>query len=102
MNVSLTPELQKYVKQKLAAGGYQSASEVIRESLRLLVEHDRRQGGMDDVRAKIASGLAQARRGELLDGEAVFARQRARLVRNVGAVPPRSAKPPRKQLRAAG
>jgi antitoxin ParD1/3/4 len=41
MNVSLTPELDKFVAGKVDSGFYTSASEVIREALRLLEEHDR-------------------------------------------------------------
>jgi antitoxin ParD1/3/4 len=41
MNVSLTPHLEKLVSQKVASGLYNSASEVIREALRLLEEQDR-------------------------------------------------------------
>jgi antitoxin ParD1/3/4 len=40
MNVSLTPELEKFVSAKVEAGRYNSASEVVREALRLLEEHD--------------------------------------------------------------
>jgi len=40
MNVSLTPELEKFVDGKVASGRYNSASEVVREALRLLEEHD--------------------------------------------------------------
>jgi antitoxin ParD1/3/4 len=40
MNVSLTPHLEDYVKQKVAAGMYNSVSEVMREALRLLEERD--------------------------------------------------------------
>jgi antitoxin ParD1/3/4 len=40
MNVSLTPELEKFVNEKVKSGLYNSASEVIRESLRLLIEKD--------------------------------------------------------------
>lgn len=36
MNISLTPELEKFVQEKISSGMYTSASEVIRESLRLL------------------------------------------------------------------
>lgn len=41
MNVSLTPELDKFVTGKVESGRYTSASEVVREALRLLEEHDR-------------------------------------------------------------
>ena len=40
MNVSLTPELEKFVSAKVEGGRYNSASEVVREALRLLEEHD--------------------------------------------------------------
>ncbi|MBW4641883.1 MAG: type II toxin-antitoxin system ParD family antitoxin [Goleter apudmare HA4340-LM2] len=40
MNVSLTPELEKWVQSKVESGMYTSASEIIREGLRLLKEQD--------------------------------------------------------------
>jgi antitoxin ParD1/3/4 len=73
LNVSLTPELEKFVESRVASGRYQSASEVVREGLRLLEERDiSRQSALDEVRRKIAVGLDQAERGELFDGEEVF------------------------------
>jgi putative addiction module CopG family antidote len=40
MNVSLTSELEKYVRRKVASGLYNNASEVIREALRALLARD--------------------------------------------------------------
>jgi antitoxin ParD1/3/4 len=40
MNVSLTAELENFVSAKVQSGRYNSASEVVREALRLLEEHD--------------------------------------------------------------
>ena len=40
MNVSLTPELEQFVSTKVESGRYNSASEVVREALRLLEEQD--------------------------------------------------------------
>src|SRR5262245_51013697 len=40
MNVSLTPQLEELVKEKVASGKYNSASEVVRDALRLLEEQD--------------------------------------------------------------
>ena len=40
MNVSLTPELERFVHGKVEAGRYNSASEVVREALRLLELHE--------------------------------------------------------------
>lgn len=40
MNVLLTPELEKFIAEKVESGKYSSAEEVIREGLRLLREHE--------------------------------------------------------------
>lgn len=40
MNVSLTPQLEEFVRRKVESGLYNNASEVIREGLRLLVDRD--------------------------------------------------------------
>lgn len=76
MNVHLTPELKKMVDDEVAAGHYASASEVIREGLRLLIEERR---WREDARAKLAEGLAQAKAGKLVDGEEAVARLRKRI-----------------------
>ena len=71
--LSLTPEQAAFLAACVDSGRYQSASEVVREGLRLLEERERvREAALDDLRRVIAVGLKQARRGELLDGEAVF------------------------------
>ncbi len=73
LNVSLTPELQSFIDARIETGRYQSASEVVREGLRLLEERElRREAALADLREKISVGLEEARRGELLDSEAVF------------------------------
>ena len=74
MNVSLTPELEKFVSRKVESGLYQSASEVIREGLRLLDGQDRqREIQLAEVRKKIQTGLAQLDRGEGIPGDEVYA-----------------------------
>jgi antitoxin ParD1/3/4 len=73
MNVSLTPELQQFVQSRLASGRYQTASEVVREGLRLLEEREEaRATALNEIRAKIRRGIEQADQGELLDGDTVF------------------------------
>lgn len=76
MNVSLTPELEKFVDGKVESGLYNNASEVIRESLRLLKEHD-------DIRLKwreqIERGWLQAQAGRVVDGPKAMADARTRL-----------------------
>jgi antitoxin ParD1/3/4 len=58
MNVSLTPELEKFVANKVTSGLYNSASEVIRESLRLLKNHDTlREMRLNELRSQIQTGI---------------------------------------------
>jgi antitoxin ParD1/3/4 len=77
MNVSLTPELEKLVQEKVKTGRYNSASEVVREALRLLEEQDQlRALRLEEVRKKIAEGLEALDRGEGMDGEEAIARLR--------------------------
>ncbi|MDE0159170.1 MAG: type II toxin-antitoxin system ParD family antitoxin [Candidatus Dadabacteria bacterium] len=40
MNVSLTPKLEEFIREKVSSGLYNNASEVVREALRLLVKRD--------------------------------------------------------------
>lgn len=73
MNVSLTPALEKFVQNKVKKGGYQSASEVVREALRVMGEAEKMEAiERASIRRKIELGYQQAVRGELLDGDEVF------------------------------
>ena len=64
MNVSLTAELEQLVNEKVASGMYHSASEVIREGLRLLKERDElRRIQMDELRRDVMLGVEQVRAG---------------------------------------
>ena len=65
MNVSLTPQLEQYVKDKVKSGLYNSSSEVVREALRLMGERDMlRQIRIEELRAEIQKGIDQIERGE--------------------------------------
>jgi len=80
MNVSLTEELEKLVNAKVASGRYRSASEVIREGLRLLEERDQLlELRRETLRERIREGVEQAERGELLDGDEGVAEARRRI-----------------------
>lgn len=58
MNISLTPRLEEMVKNKLASGLYHSASEVIRDALRLLEERDQmRELQLSELRNEINMGI---------------------------------------------
>jgi antitoxin ParD1/3/4 len=60
MNVSLTPELESMVREKVESGLYTSASEVVREALRLMAENDR----ATRFRQSLEEAKAQYDRGE--------------------------------------
>jgi antitoxin ParD1/3/4 len=65
MNVSLTPQLEKLVQDRVKSGRYTSASEVIREALRLLETHDRAiDQGLAQLRADVDAGLRQLDEGQ--------------------------------------
>jgi antitoxin ParD1/3/4 len=58
MNVNLTPQLETMVKQKVASGLYNSASEVIREALRAMEIQDQMQATkLEQLRQDIREGL---------------------------------------------
>ncbi|MDE2464703.1 MAG: type II toxin-antitoxin system ParD family antitoxin [Alphaproteobacteria bacterium] len=59
MNVSLTPKLEEFVRQRIASGLYNNASEVIREALRLLIERTNTQTALPETpqKAKVRSRL---------------------------------------------
>ena len=65
MKVSLTGELEALVNEKVKTGLYHTASEVIRDSLRLLEERDRLyQVRLEELRGAVKKGLDQLDRGE--------------------------------------
>ncbi len=73
MNVSLTSELEAFVASKVRSGRYHSASEVIREALRLLEEREQvRALRIHALRKKIGEGMEQLERGEGIAGEQIF------------------------------
>ena len=80
MNVSLTPELERRISQRVESGLYTTASEVVREGLRLLFEGGQTQESrLARLEADIAVGLDQLDRGEGLAGEEVRAALTARI-----------------------
>ena len=72
MNVSLTPELDKFVASKVESGRYTSASEVVREALRLLEERDRaRNAELAAFDRELGARLAALDAGESVNPEEV-------------------------------
>jgi putative addiction module CopG family antidote len=66
MNISITPELERFLRAKIDSGMYESPSEVFREALRLLAEQD-------ELREKIDRNIEMRSnpptRGEIIRAE---------------------------------
>jgi antitoxin ParD1/3/4 len=64
MNVTLPPQFETMVREKVATGRYSDASEVVQEALRQMEERDRR---LDQLRAALAIADEQIARGEVVE-----------------------------------
>jgi len=87
LNVSLPPELENRVREHVASGLYGSASEVIREALRLFEAYQSVQAAsLTALRADIAQGMADLDAGRVggVDMNAIKARGRAALKAKAG------------------
>ena len=81
MNVSLTPELEKIVNLKVKSGLYNSASEVVREGLRLLHQRDEmREAKLNALRVEIQKGIDDLEAGRYRDGAEAMAEIKERLL----------------------
>jgi antitoxin ParD1/3/4 len=79
MNVSLTPELAKFVEKEVESGLYQTASEVVRAGLRRLkddraVRLPQTPKTLEELEAQLLQSIDRLDRGEGVDGEQVFRR----------------------------
>lgn len=82
MNVSLTPDLERWVSQTVEGGRYRSASEVVREGLRLLQQREEEHAvRLAALRSDIQLGLDELECGGGVDGEDAFDRITARIAK---------------------
>jgi len=80
MNITLKPQQERLLQEKLDSGKYGTIDEVIAEAFRLLEERDKYyQQWLDETRGKVAIGLDQANRGQLTDGKTAIALLREKL-----------------------
>jgi len=74
MNISLTPELERRIAEKVESGLYNTASEVVRDALRRMFEPDEERARLKaKLNAEIDEAIAELDRGEGIPGEQVFA-----------------------------
>lgn len=84
MNVSLTPELAKFVEKEVESGLYHTSSEVIRAGLRRLKEDQAARlplapKTLEELEAQLLQSMDRLDRGEGVEGEKVFRRLRKRI-----------------------
>ena len=91
MNVNLSPQLEELVRSKVACGLYTSASEVVREALRLMEEQDRLREAklaqlkaIDEWHMKLLAGLFAGLRAAKEDGETLLDRTMVLYGSNLG------------------
>jgi len=92
MNISLPDAMKSFVDEQVAARGYGTSSEYVRELIRR--EQDR-----EKLRALIAEGLASGRSGVVAD-QAFFGGLRKR-IRETAAKPPKNARPATAKTRSS-
>lgn len=79
LNVSLPPEMEYRVRQHVESGLYGSASEVIREALRLFEAYQGMQAAnLAGLKADIARGMADISNGRVRELDMVEIKQRGR------------------------
>lgn len=81
MNVSLTPEIESIINEKVTSGMYNSASEVVREGIRLLQERDEyRKIKLDNLRNEINKGVDDLKNSRFRDGKESMSDIRSRVL----------------------
>ena len=78
MNISLNPEHEEFIKFQIEKGKYTNALEVISAAFKLLEQKELR---LEELRHKITVGTEQIDRGQVTDGEIVFARLQEKINR---------------------
>ena len=79
MNITLKPELEKFIEQQIKLGKYDSAERVIEEALFLLSKRNEYDKWVEETRQKIDIAAEQLDRGEGIDGRIAINQLRKRL-----------------------
>jgi len=79
MKVSLNPELERFVEEKVRAGQYQSADEVVNSAVAMLRQQETLSAeDIAELRREIAIGLEQLDRGESAPWDAAALKDKLR------------------------
>lgn len=73
MEITLQPELEQFIQEKIKSGQYQSVNEAVNAALKLLIERELiARGRFAELRQEILVGIEASERGDVLDSETVF------------------------------
>jgi antitoxin ParD1/3/4 len=80
MTVTLRAEQEKFIAEQVGSGHYKSAADVIAQALGMLrAQEEFVRSNAAELREKIASGMEQIRRGEIVDGKTALQNLREKL-----------------------
>jgi antitoxin ParD1/3/4 len=82
MNVTLPPELEQRVREKIERGDYDNAEALVQEAVHRLIEEDERD--LDVLRARLQQADAEIDRGEGLEFDEHTTKDLARDIRERG------------------
>ncbi|MGB3694406.1 MAG: type II toxin-antitoxin system ParD family antitoxin [Spirulinaceae cyanobacterium] len=73
MEISLQPELEQFIQEKVTSGQYKSLNEAVNAGLKLLMEIEHiYEGHFAEIRQEVMVGVKASERGEVIDSETVF------------------------------
>jgi antitoxin ParD1/3/4 len=78
MSITLKPEHKQCIEAQIARGRYSNSDEVLTEALKLLEEREQK---LELLRHSIAVGAEQIQKGQVTDGEIVFAKLQEKISR---------------------
>ena len=73
LTITLPPELDAFIQERVASGRFATASEAVREGLHLLeMREQEREAVLTELRQEIEIGVEQAKAGQVTDGRTFF------------------------------
>lgn len=78
MTITLTPEQEKLVAERVKSGRYLSPEHLTAEAFRLLASREEHEGELAHLRGDIEVGWDEAESGKVMDGPKVMAAMLAR------------------------
>ena len=78
MKITLKPEQEQFIQTQIESGKYGSVDEIVSEAINLLEKREHR---LEELCQKIAVGKEQIERGQVTDGEIVFAQLKEKINR---------------------